>query len=70
MTAQLSLFAAPAPSSLTCAFGTDWRAHGECAGCAAFAVDLARQFAADVAAGKYDADGFTPAERRAKERTQ
>ena len=69
MTAQLPLFAEPAPSGLTCAFGTDWLAHEGCPGCAAFAADLRRQFDADVAAGTYDQDGYTPAERRAQRRT-
>lgn len=49
---------------LVCAFGTDWRDHAGCPGCHQFSVELQAQFAADVAAGKMDADGYTPADRR------
>jgi len=54
-------------TSLTCAFGVPWRQHfkGErCPACVA-AVDEGRaRFAALVAAGLMDAEGYTPNERR------
>ena len=50
--------------SVTCAFGTPSWPHDECAGCRDYADELHRQFEADVAAGIYDAEGYTPAERK------
>jgi hypothetical protein len=40
-------------------------ARHDCAGCAAETARLSAAFAADVVAGVYDADGYTPADRRA-----
>ena len=45
-----------------CAFGTPWPHNPRCAGCRAFAAQLARGFAADVAAGRFNARGYTRAE--------
>lgn len=45
-----------------------WDGPHHCLSCA---VEVARgcaQFAADVRAGKFDADGYTPAERRAQQK--
>lgn len=52
---------------VTCAFGAIWPCD-PCAGCQAESARLSAQFAADVAAGRYDAEGYTPAERRAQAR--
>ena len=70
MTQQQNLFAeAPlAPSGLTCANGTAWASHFNGTGCALCAADTERTcaaFDAAVAAGIYDAQGYTPKERRA-----
>ena len=54
-------------AGLTCKFGTPWRDHFDSTGCAACAAETERgctAFAAAVAAGTYDADGYTPAERK------
>lgn len=53
----------------TCAFGIPWIVHvnGQgCLWCAAESERLSEQFVADVASGKYDAEGWTPKERRAQ----
>jgi hypothetical protein len=58
----------PGPA-VVCAFGTPWARHvgpPGCAACAAESDRLAAAFAAAVAAGEYDAQGYTPAERRAQ----
>lgn len=59
---------------LTCGFGTPWLDHVDppvgtgrgCAACAAQTEAASQAFAAAVAAGTYDAEGYTPAERRAQ----
>lgn len=63
--------------TLVCAFGWPIQdrsqevptGYGErswhCKGCAENGERLCAAFEADVAAGKYDRDGYTPAERRA-----
>jgi ubiquitin len=48
--------------------GEGWLGPHHCAECAAEVERQCAQFAADVAAGKYDADGYTPADRRAQQR--
>lgn len=50
---------------LTCASGTDWETclQSLCPACAAWLDEQRRLFAADVAAGRYDSDGYTPADR-------
>lgn len=78
MTEQLGLnFDAPPPPSadgpeypeLPCAFGhlRDRALFHHCAACTAEVERACAAFEADVAAGRYDAEGFTPAER-AKQR--
>lgn len=54
------------PEQLVCAFGEPW--IGPHPKCAAYADELDRQFDAAVAAGKYDQDGYTPADRRAEQK--
>lgn len=56
---------APRPG-LTCAHGAPWVPGHPCAACDAFTAAARRQFAADVAAGIYDAQGFTARDRRAQ----
>ena len=58
---QLSLFAHEHPKAVCC--------HGtfimlRCAGCQAESTRLHVQFQQDVAAGRYDADGYTTRDRR------
>ena len=63
---------------LPCAYGAlmerdRWKALGwfggdHCVWCHAHANVSVELFAADVAAGIYDADGYTPAERRMQQR--
>lgn len=55
----------------TCMFGVPWSAHMQgCLWCHAEADRLCAQFAADVASGKCDAEGFTPKDRRAQAKRQ
>lgn len=72
---QWHLFDGPQSSGLTCAFGVAWPGPhleppigtgGGCPRCAAESARLGAAFAAAVAQGRYDADGYTPAERRLK----
>lgn len=54
---------------LVCAYGQTgigWEGPHHCAQCAADVEQACEQFDADVRAGKYDEQGFTPAERRAQ----
>ena len=72
---QLDLFAAPVlpepvESGLLCSFGSptdnpEWDGPHHCAGCAAEVERMCQEFAADVAAGKFNARGYTKAEWRA-----
>jgi hypothetical protein len=57
---------------LTCAFGSPWgpRGCGPCTGCLAESDRLEAEFARKVAAGVYDVDGYTPADRRAQAKRQ
>lgn len=71
MTAQPALPFPPAVVGLPCAFGQtgeDWDGPHHCAACAAEVARACAAFAAAVAAGTYDADGYTPTERRAQQR--
>ena len=52
--------------ALACAFGEPW--GGLHPLCEAETARGCAQFDADVAAGKYDADGYTPKERAARDR--
>ena len=60
------------PVALVCAFGIDatvwWSGEDHCERCHAQAMAMCAQFDRDVEAGKYDADGFTPNERKAHQR--
>ena len=47
-----------------CAFGSAWPC-GPCEHCRAESARLGARFAAEVTAGTYDAEGYTPQERRA-----
>ena len=49
---------------LTCTHGSPWPC-GPCAGCLAESERMAALFNAEVTAGIYDREGYTPAERRA-----
>lgn len=49
---------------LTCAFGEPWM--GPHPLCEAHARDMEAEFWKDVAAGKYDPQGYTPNERKAQ----
>lgn len=54
-----------------CAFsvtGEDWEGPHHCAQCAAFVAEQCREFEAAVPRGEYDAEGYTPAERKALRR--
>lgn len=61
-----------------CAFGrraiggsvhaAGWLGDHHCDACCASTLRACEQFAADVRAGKYDAEGYTPAERKAQRR--
>jgi len=53
---------ANAPPALTCAFGERWM--GPHPRCDAHGAELARAFAAAVACGEFDAQGYTLADRR------
>jgi hypothetical protein len=55
---------------LTCAFGTPWQwcMREPCAACRAESDRMLALFRARVACGELDEDGYTPAERLAKER--
>lgn len=56
---------------LLCAFGQtgeDWRGPHHCAECAAEVGRACREFETAVARGDLDAQGYTPAERRAQQR--
>lgn len=61
-----------------CSFLMPWLDHFEppigtghgCLWCQAELDRMAEQFAADVVSGKCDAQGFTPADRRAQHRKQ
>ena len=64
---QLALFdAAPTLPVLTCAFGEPWM--GPHPLCDAETDRACAEFARLVAAGKYDADGYTPNERKAQQK--
>ena len=49
---------------LVCAYGEPWL--GPHPRCNARGMELAREFAAAVSRGEFDAQGYTPAERTAK----
>ena len=70
MSSQISLFES-APLEVveipTCAFGTLWP-HETCAGCEAESARLEAEFWRKVAAGEYDEQGYTPAERKLQQR--
>lgn len=54
-----------------CSFGVtgeEWPGPHHCAQCAAFVARACEAFAAAVARGEYDNEGYTPAERRAQRR--
>lgn len=80
MTPQLGLF--DADPSLVCSHGVpswDWsqssptgigKGRWHCPGCRAYSEQAAAEFAAAVAAGTYDREGYTPAERRKQQRRQ
>lgn len=51
---------------VTCAFGEP--ILGEHPLCDAYFHRITEQYIADVAAGKYDAEGYTPKERRAQQK--
>jgi len=53
---------------LTCSFGIPWSQHPGCPWCAAEGARLAALFAEAVARGESDAEGYTPAERRAQQK--
>jgi hypothetical protein len=60
---------------MTCAFGTPWAEHAPfapplfaCAGCRDESSRLSAEFHAAVARGEFDAEGYTPAERKAQQR--
>lgn len=55
-----------ADGALACAFGEPWM--GSHPLCEAETERACRQFDAEVAAGKYDAEGYTPFERAAQRR--
>ena len=61
------LDAMPAPG-LTCAFGEPWGIGTKHPLCEQLANEGIAEFQTDVAAGIYDAEGYTPAERRAQQR--
>ena len=55
--------------TLTCAFGSPWVGSPSvggyhCIHCALEGLRLRREFAAKVASGESDAEGYTPADRR------
>lgn len=57
----------PGPVGLPCSFGVHHHSAAEpCAGCAAEEARLCAEFEANVRAGVYDVEGYTPAERRAQ----
>jgi hypothetical protein len=51
---------------LTCASGCDWATclQSRCPACAAWLAEQQRLFDADVQAGRFDADGYTAADRK------
>ena len=52
---------------LTCAFGESgigWLGPHHCHRCAAVVAEACAQFDRDVRTGKYDAEGYTPKDRR------
>jgi hypothetical protein len=56
---------------LTCAFGVDWKKHYpkmRCPACRAESERLDREFWLAFDAYKFDIAGYTPAERREKEK--
>lgn len=61
----------PVPyTGLTCAFGSPWGAHG-CGPCEKCHAETARgcaEFAAAVARGEFDSEGYTPNERKAQQK--
>jgi len=59
-------------AKLTCAFGSRWTARGcgPCRKCRAYADRLDREFAMKVLLGEYDARGYTPRERKARQAKQ
>lgn len=63
-----------APSTgLACAFGTPWLAHFDgtgCSACDAFTSAGQVAFAAGVAAGRWDRDGYKPGEYKPLARVQ
>lgn len=61
---QASLFDAPA--GLPCAFGVHHAVGEPCERCEAETARGIAEFEAGVAAGRWDAQGYTPAERRAQ----
>jgi hypothetical protein len=55
------------PEGLTCAFGIPWMPWGDgfhCLWCASEALRLREVFLEGVASGVWDAEGYTPSERR------
>ena len=62
------------PSGPVCYFGRpspidpEWPGPHHCAGCVAAVQQAVAAFQADVTARIYDAEGYTPAERRAEAR--
>lgn len=64
MQPSLPFIDTPAPA-LRCAFGTDWLAHDGCTGCAAHSEALAASYGASVAAGRFNARGYTRGEWKA-----
>lgn len=58
---------------LACAFGSPWMTSRRigpyhCVHCARWGLQLAREFHEAVERGEYDEQGYTPSERRAKEK--
>lgn len=54
---------------MTCGFGDTgegWDGDHHCYQCWRLVRDMCRQFARDVRAGKFDAQGYTPNERKAQ----
>lgn len=54
---------------ITCAYGTPFP-HRFCVGCLKSTLKHLRDFEAAVQAGTYDRQGYTPAERKAKDRQE
>lgn len=56
--------------TLTCAFGSQWgeKGCGPCPKCQAYGDELEADFWREVFFGRWDADGYTPEDRKAQQR--